>query len=69
MNYRDIYAFWVIDEVKKGKTVYVLDMQEKTVGIINNMTVDKAIAVLNSAEENSNRYVFWVEETEEEENA
>ena len=69
MKYRDFYAFWAIDEVKKGNTVYVLDRQTKTVEVLNEMTVDKAMAVINSAEEDSKRYEFWVEETEENENA
>ena len=65
MKYRDFYAFWVIDEVKKGERVYVLDRQTKTVEVVNEMTVDKAAAVINSAVVDSNRYAFWCEETEE----
>jgi hypothetical protein len=33
------------------------------------LTVDRAIAVLNSADEDPNRYEFWYDETEENENA
>ena len=69
MRYKSIYAFWVIDEIKNDNTVYVLDRVTKTVATVNDMPVDKAIAVLKSAEENSDRYEFWYEETEENENA
>lgn len=71
MKYRECSAYWVTDEVKKGKTVYVLDRQAKTVEVVNEMTFDKAMAVIDSAEADSGRYEFWyeVEETEETENA
>lgn len=68
MKYRDFYACWAMDEVKKGKTVYVLDRQTKTVEVVNEMTVDKAMAVINSAETDFTRYEFWTEEKEEEVN-
>ena len=69
MKYRTLYAYWVFDEIKAGKTVYVLDRELREVLFVNSMTVDRMVAVLNSAEENSARYDFWVEETEENENA
>ena len=69
MKYNSIYAYWVMDEIKNDKSVYVLDRKTKTVAVVNEMTVDRAIAVLNSAEEDSKRYEFWCEETEENENA
>jgi hypothetical protein len=68
MKYRDFFAYWVMDEVKNGNTVYVLDRQTKTVEVVNEMTVDKAMAVINSAEADAKRYEFWCEE-EENENA
>lgn len=64
MKYRDFGAYWVMDEVKKGERVYVLDRQTKAVEVVNEMTVDKAMAVINSAEKDSKRYEFWVEEEE-----
>jgi hypothetical protein len=68
MKYREFSAYWVMDEVKKGERVYVLDRQTKTVEVVNEMTVDKAMAVINSAEADSKRYEFWTEK-EETENA
>ena len=68
MKYRDFYAHWAIDEVKKGNTVYVLDRQTKTVEVFNEMTVDKAMAVVNSADKYADRYEFWTEEKEKNEN-
>lgn len=69
MKYRTFTAYWVFDEIKAGKTVYVLDRELREVFSANSVTVDRMIAVLNSAETNSNRYEFWAEETEENKNA
>lgn len=69
MKYRHFYAHWAMDEVEKGNIVYVLDRETRTVKTFNEMTVSKAVAVLKSAEEDCKRYEFWVEETEENENA
>ena len=65
MKYRDFYAFWVLDELEDGNTIYVLDRQTKKVEVINEMTVDKAMAVINSAKADADRYKFWCEVTEE----
>jgi IS30 family transposase len=64
MKYRSFYAHWAMDEVEKGNIVYVLDRQTRTVETFNELTVGKATAVLKSAEEDSKRYEFWVEEEE-----
>lgn len=69
MKYRTVYACWVINELKDGKTVYALDRRLRKVFTLNDMEVNAAIALINSAEEDSNRYDFWYEETEENENA
>lgn len=69
MKYRGFYAHWAMDEVEKGNTVHFLDRQARTVKTFNELTVSKAVAVLKSAEEDCMRYEFWVEETEENENA
>lgn len=68
MKYRTFSAYWVFDEIKAGKTVCVLDRKLREVFFVNSMTVDRMIAVLNSAEENSDRYEFWTEEEEENKN-
>jgi hypothetical protein len=69
MKYRDIYACWVLTEVENGVVVSVLDRELRTVKTVNEMTVDRAVAVIKSAEENRDRYVFWAVEEEVVENA
>ena len=64
MKYRKFYAFWAIEEIEDGHTVYVLDRQAKKVEVLNEKTVDKAMAVINSAKADSDRYEFWCEVTE-----
>lgn len=68
MKYRDIYACWVLTEVENGVVVSVLDRELRTVKTVNEMTVDRAVAVIKSAEKNRDRYVFWAVEEEENEN-
>lgn len=65
MIYRDIYSWWLFDEIKSGKTVYAIDRRLNVVYSVNSRTVDELVAIMKSAEEESNRYVFWYEETEE----
>ena len=73
MQYYGFSAYWVMDEVKKGKTVYVLDREARAVCDVNSLPVDRAMNIIKSAEENPERYEFWYEieeeETEGEENA
>lgn len=61
MKYNNVYPFFVFDEIKKGKTVYVLDRKMKTVLIVNDMTVEDALLTLKEAEEDIGRFEFWVE--------
>ena len=69
MKYTSVYHFMVLDELKRGKTIYALDRYLREVIFINSLTVDRAIAVLNSADEDPKRYEFWYDETEEIKNA
>lgn len=66
MDYKTVYPCWVIDEVKNGKVVFVLDKQFKRIAVVNEMSLQDVIRVTESEEEN--RYAFWhVEETKTEE--
>ena len=69
MKYTTIYHFLALDEIKRGKTVRVLDRRLLTVCTLNELSVNACVAVLNSAAEDTDRYEFWYEETEENENA
>lgn len=68
MKFRDIYSFLAIEEIKDGKTVFVLDKEMKTVEAVNDMTVDEAVSLIQSADNFPGRFEFWVEEEEEEVN-
>jgi hypothetical protein len=68
MKYVSVYSYWLFEEIKKGKKVYALDRRLKKVSLVNDLTADQLIAVMHSAEEESDRYEFWYEE-EETENA
>lgn len=63
MNFKSVYAYWLFDEIKSGKKVYALDRKLRKVSLVNELTIDQLVAVMNSAEEEASRYEFWYEET------
>lgn len=63
MKYISVDPYWVIDEIKKGKKVYVLDRKLKKVSTVNDASVQDVVTVIESEEKN--RYEFWYEESEE----
>ena len=66
--YKTVYPCWVLDEVKSGKEVFVLDKSCRSIESINDMTIKRALGLIESAEKSKNgRYEFWYEETETEE--
>ena len=65
MKYKKIYSHWVIDDIQDGKKVFCLDRKFLRVVLINDLTVDQMVAMLQSALEESDRYEFWYEEPEE----
>ena len=71
MMYSTVSPWWVIDEIRQGRTVYVLDRKLKKVFTVNEASVQDVVTVTESKE--NNRYEFWYEEeekvTEEKENA
>lgn len=71
-TYKDIYSFRVLEEIKAGKTVFVVDRHARntTNGIreANTMYAENLIHIIES--DNSNhRYDFFVIEDKEEKNA
>ena len=64
MKFVSIYSFMVFDEIKNGKAVYALDRKLRRVVLVNNITIEELVAVINSDKEESTRYEFWYEETE-----
>ena len=64
-TYNTIYSFEVFGRIKEGEQVFVLDRQNKSVALINDMDVTSAVSIVN-ADNRSKRYEFWVcEESEE----
>lgn len=63
MKYISVDHYWVIDEIKKGNKVYVLDRKFKKVSTVNDASVQDVVTVIESEEKN--RYEFWYEESEE----
>lgn len=63
MKYKIIYSFEVFDKIGEGKQVYVLDRQNKSVTLINEMDANSAVKIVYT--EKSNRFEFWIEETTE----
>lgn len=69
MKYRSVSSYWVFDEIKSGKDIYVLDRRVNEVYLVNAMPVDQLVAIMHSAEKENSRYEFWYEQKEEKENA
>lgn len=64
MLYRSIFPCWVIDEIRKGKKVYVLDRKLKKVYTVNDANVGTVVRLIESTETELERYSFWYEEEE-----
>lgn len=64
MNYKTVYPCWVIDEIRKGKKVYVLDRKMRKVSYVNDASVQDVVRV--TEDEEKGRYDFWYEEEESE---
>lgn len=63
MKFNSIYRWSVIDEIAKGKKVYALDRLALEVFLVNELSVEEAVAMTESKEEQ--RFEFWYVETEE----
>lgn len=68
MKYRSVYSFWLFDEIKSGKRVYALDKKLKKIVLVNDLTAEQLVAVMNSSEAEPTRYEFWYEFEEDIEN-
>ena len=65
MKFKEVSSYWLFDEVKSGKRVYALDRKLRKISVVNDLSVDLLVAVMNSANEEHSRYEFWYEEAEE----
>lgn len=56
IKYTEVYPFKVMDEIKAGTKVYILDKAANTTKLVNSLPFDQAIKAL---EDNGNRFYFW----------
>ena len=56
-TYEDIYSFNVIDEIKKGNQVFVVDRLQALVHHVNMLNADALVSMIKSEEDG--RYKFW----------
>ena len=59
MKYKSVYPRWVLDDIKSGKRVYVLDKQTQVVHTMNELSLSTALKITESPEDG--RYEFWYE--------
>ena len=63
--YKSIYRWKVFENINDGKQVFMLDRQNQSVALINDMDVQSAVKIVDG-KDNENRYDFWIcEEAEE----
>lgn len=67
MKFKEVYDFAVMDEIEDGNTVFVLDKESRTVNVVNEMTVNDAVAVIRDAGRTRDRFEFWYEDNTVEE--
>ena len=65
-RFEAIYSWQALRKAEQGKKVCVCDRYFHSCDTLNELTVDKAIAIINDAEEHKDRYDFWIEEESEE---
>lgn len=63
--YKDIYGFQAMDEIRKGKDVYVIDKEDREVYCMNTMRVADFINIVNSDNDNDRFSFYIIEETNE----
>lgn len=56
ITYTEVYPFKVMDEIKAGTKVYMLDKAINTTKQVNCLSFDQAITAL---EDKGNRFYFW----------
>ncbi len=66
MKYTIVYPWMVIDEIRDGKKIFVLDRKLKNISYVNDASIEDVLRATSETERD--RYEFWYEE-EENENA
>lgn len=65
-TYNTIYSFEVLDKIKEGAKVYVLDREEKAVYCVNDISVADLAQLEIFGKTNKKRFEYWIEEITEE---
>jgi hypothetical protein len=61
--YNRIWSCNIISEIEKGKTVYILDKQNKCVDRANTMFVKDLVEIIK--QDDDDRYFIWEEDNEQ----
>ena len=62
LNYEEVSSFNLIESLRSGKTVYVLNKQKNTVSMVNTMTAENFVQLTEDIEysnPNKDRYYLW----------
>ena len=60
VKYDEVRPYWVINEIKDGKKVYVCDRKLKSIHLVNTAPIADVLKVIESEEDG--RYAYWSEE-------
>jgi hypothetical protein len=63
-KYSEIYSFRIFDEVKNKTKVYALDKKLVETFSVHTMELEDYATLLERAEEDKGRYLFWTTEEE-----
>ena len=68
LNYEEISSFNLIESLRSGKTVYVLNKQKNTLSMVNTMNAENFVPLTQGIEysnPNKDRYYLWTINKEE----
>lgn len=63
--YKEIYEWRIFDELRKGERIFALDTKENKVFDLLNCTIKSVCELLETAEKNKNRIIFYAWEEDE----
>ena len=66
LTYKVIYPWEVIEKIKQNPNIYMLDRQQLVVTSVETMEVGDFASVLAIADKEQNRFEFWEERKETE---
>lgn len=58
--YKDLKYYDVLEYIKLGKTVYLIDKERRNIQQMNRLPIDEVFSIINSVQfDNSERYQFY----------